>query len=174
MKLEWMGEQRDLIEKIIHYGNVYAAGYKKKYPLTEELSLSPSEIQVVEYLLENEEKKLNMAQIARRLGISTSTFTVLVARLTQMGLLEKYHLGTNRKNVVVLVSDKGRDAYQRYVRIMAELWNEPVLNRLKQLPPESVEIISDVLDVLSGSCGSQDEPEPVLTPLDSPGGQDPL
>lgn len=55
---------------------------------------------------------------------------------------------------------------------MAELWNEPVLNRLKQLPPESVEIISDVLDVLSGSCGSQDEPEPVLTPLDSP--QDPL
>lgn len=57
---------------------------------------------------------------------------------------------------------------------MAELWNEPVLNRLKQLPPESVEIISDVLDVLSGSCGSQDEPEPVLTPLDSPGGQDPL
>lgn len=40
MKLEWMGEQRDLIEKIIHYANVYAAGYKKKYPLTEELNRS--------------------------------------------------------------------------------------------------------------------------------------
>lgn len=173
MKLEWMGEQRDLIEKIIHYGNGYAAGYKKKYPLTEELSLSPSEIQVVEYLLENEEKKLNMAQIARRLGISTSSFTVLVARLTRMGLLEKYHLGSNRKNVVVIVSDKGRSAYERYVQIMEQLWTEPVLNRLKQLPPESVAIISDVLDVLSGACSAQEEPpEPLLTPLDTPDSSD--
>lgn len=168
MKLEWMGEQRDLIEKIIHYANVYAAGYKKKYPLTEELSLSPAEIQVVEYLLENEEKKQNMAQIARRLGISTSSFTVLVARLTQMGLLEKYHLGSNRKNVVVIVSEKGRQTYDRYVEIMKEIWDDPVLNKLKQLPPESVAIFSEVLDVMSGSCSSHSKEEPELTPLEVP------
>ena len=155
MKLEWMGEQRDLIEKIIHYGNVYASGYKKKYPLTEELSLSPSEIQV-------------MAQIARRLGISTSSFTVLVARLTQMGLLEKYHLGSNRKNVVVIVSEKGRQAYDRYVEIMKEIWDDPVLNKLKQLPPESVDIFSEVLDVMSGPYSSHSKEELELTPLEVP------
>ena len=109
-----------------------------------------------------------MAQIARRLGISTSSFTVLVARLTQMGLLEKYHLGSNRKNVVVIVSEKGRQAYDRYVEIMKEIWDDPVLNKLKQLPPESVDIFSEVLDVMSSPYSSHSKEELELTPLEVP------
>ncbi len=30
MKLEWMGEYRDIVEQLIKYCNVYAAVYKKE------------------------------------------------------------------------------------------------------------------------------------------------
>ena len=55
MQLEWMGEYRDVLEKLIHYCNVYAAVYKKEMPPIEGVSFSFSQIQVVEYLLEKEE-----------------------------------------------------------------------------------------------------------------------
>ena len=77
-------------------------------------------------------------------------------------------MGSNRKNVVVIVSEKGRQTYDRYVEIMKEIWDDPVLNKLKQLPPEAVAIFSEVLDVMSGSCSSHSKEEPELTPLEVP------
>ena len=55
MKLAWMGEYRDVVEKLIRYCNIYAAVYKKEAYRGTDVKISYSQIQVVEYLLENEE-----------------------------------------------------------------------------------------------------------------------
>lgn len=62
MKLEWMGEYRDIVEQLIKYCNVYAAVYKKEEFMGTDIPISYAQIQIIEYLLENEELHLNMKQ----------------------------------------------------------------------------------------------------------------
>lgn len=115
MKTEWLGRYRPLVESIIFFANDYAGTYNKEFVRTANGTVSYEQIQVVEYLLENEELQLNMRGVAERLGKSPSQFTKLVSKLTDKGLLEKYHAPDNRKNVIVLVSDQGRRVYDEYV-----------------------------------------------------------
>ena len=134
LELKWFGEHRALIEKLILFGNSYARTYKMTCPRTRGFDLSASEIQVIEYLLENEEQQENMVEIAKRLGISASSFTNVVFRLTKMGLLKKYHLENNRKAVIVLVSDLGKQVYEDYTKEAYEQWIAPVTDMLKDVP----------------------------------------
>lgn len=149
MKLEWLGDQRDTIEAIFLWGNHYASHYKKPFRITDEVWLSASEIQVVEYLLENEELKLNMAGVARRLGISPSAFTALVAKLEKMGLVEKYYYQDNRKSLIVLVTDQGRCIYGEYSRQLHDLWREKVLGSLGHIPAKYQVVFAQVLRELT-------------------------
>ena len=135
MKLEWLGESRPLMETLIQWSNHYASVWKKAQPITDDVSLSFSEIQVVEYLLENEELQLNMAGIARRLGISPTTFSGHVSKLEKMGLVQKYYHGSNRKDLIVLVTDQGREVYAAYSRRLQAVWQD-TLKTLEAIPAE--------------------------------------
>ena len=72
MKMEWMGEHRDVLEALIHYCNVYASVYKREQLVYGDVRYSFSQVQVLEYLLENEERQENMSAIAARLGRSSA------------------------------------------------------------------------------------------------------
>lgn len=165
MKLEWLGEHRASIEAIFLWANRYAAHHSKPFRITGEVSLSASEIQVVEYLLENEELQLNMAGVARRLGVSPSAFTCIVARLEKRGLVQKYYHGSNRKDLIVLVTPEGREIYAEYARQLYVLWREPVLNALDKLPPECEAQFAEVLQFLASDYGQKAQPQPELIPV---------
>ena len=75
MKLEWMGKNREIVEALIHYCNIYAGVYRMEKMHYGDVTYSYSQIQVLEYLLENEERGENMSCIAHRLGITRSNFT---------------------------------------------------------------------------------------------------
>ena len=111
MKLTWMGEYRDVVEALIHYCNIYAAAYKVEKMTYHGVTYSYAQIQVLEYLLENEEREENMSAIAARLGITRSSFTKIVNRLVDKGLLEKSRMPGSRKERRVTVNDKGRELY---------------------------------------------------------------
>lgn len=81
MKLDWLGEYRLLMEKIIKCANTYARTYRKKMSYGTDILISLAEIQVLEYILENEEKYQNMAEIALRLGVSSSAFSKNVKQM---------------------------------------------------------------------------------------------
>ncbi len=89
MKLEWMGEYRDIVEALIHYCNIYAAAYRLEQLDYQGIKYSYAQIQVLEYLLESEDIQENMSAIAQRLGITRSNFTKIVKRLVEKGLLTK-------------------------------------------------------------------------------------
>ena len=61
MKLEWMGEHRDVVEALIHYCNIYAGVYRIEKMEFRGITYSYAQIQVLEYLLENEERNENMS-----------------------------------------------------------------------------------------------------------------
>lgn len=78
MYLEWMGKNRAFVEKFIRYANTYAAVYKKEALYGTDIPISFEQVQVLEYLLENEQLNQNMSMIASRLGITPSNFTRIV------------------------------------------------------------------------------------------------
>lgn len=97
MSLGWMGKNRVFVEKLVKFGNAYANSYKKEYPYNTSFQFSAAQIQVLEYILENEDKNQNMLEIANRLGISKSAFSKNVKKMVDKGLLEKYHTSEKTK-----------------------------------------------------------------------------
>ena len=74
MKLEWMGRYREMVQYLIRFSNRYSA-IKTKEAMGDDIPYSFEQIQVIEYLLENEELQLNMRGVADRLGVRPSAFT---------------------------------------------------------------------------------------------------
>lgn len=143
MKLEWMGEYRDVVEALIRYCNVYAHVYNREKLHHEGVTYSYSQIQVLEYLLENEEKCETMTQIATRLGITRSNFTKIVNRLEEKGLVDKKYATGSRKNINVTVNEKGRKLYRTYSGLILRHHFAPMFEHLKEIPePYRKEIIN--------------------------------
>lgn len=163
MKLEWMGEYRDIVEELIRYCNIYTSVYKKELMTSQGESFSFSQVQVLEYLLENEELNQNMSSVALRLGITFSSFSKMVSVLDSRGLVEKYNLVGNKKNVIIRVTDKGRALYSDYARRVYEGHFKMIFRELNNIPKELLPCIAKAL--ASGMPLKEKAPEaPSLVP----------
>lgn len=159
MKLEWMGEYRDIVEALIHYCNIYAGVYRIEKMHYGEITYSYSQIQVLEYLLENEERGENMSAIAARLGITRSNFTKIINRLVQKGLVEKSKMPGSRRDISVCVNNLGRALYEEYAKGVLKRHFEPMFKSLEKLSPESRVYVRDALSDAMRAQGRK-EPSP--------------
>ena len=157
MKLEWMGEHREIVEALIHYCNIYAGVYRIEKMQYEGISYSYAQIQVLEYLLENEERNENMSSIAQRLGITRSNFTKIINRLERKGLVERVRAPGSRRDLCVCVNDLGRTLYEDYAKGVLKRHFEPMFRDLDKLTPESRVIVRDALRDAMG--GRKNDPE---------------
>lgn len=148
MKLEWLDRYRDLVEGIILFANRYSS-IKTKEVLGTDILYSFEQIQIIEYLLENEELKLNMRGVADRLGLKASAFTKLVNRLEDKGLLEKYRTPDNQKNIVVLVSDQGKQLYAEYCENIAKKLFEGMFLAGKEVNDEELLRLTKMIQSLT-------------------------
>ena len=107
MKLEWMGEYRDVVEAIIGVANIYNQIYNYKVfsDPSGKILLTANEVQIIEYIYENEERNDNMSEVARRLSISQSTFSKKVKQLVQKGLLERNPDQKDRRKVHLILTE---------------------------------------------------------------------
>ena len=145
MTLEWMGEYRGVVEALIHYCNIYASAYRLEKQSYRDISYSYSQIQVLEYLLENEERPEHMSAVASRLGISRSNFTKIVTRLEAKGLVEKKRRPGSRKELLVTVLPLGRELYEDYAQEILRWHFAPMFRELEQVPPEDLTHLRDAL-----------------------------
>ena len=145
MKLEWMGEYRGVVEALIHYCNIYASAYKLEKQSYQGISYSYAQIQVLEYLLENEERQEHMSAVASRLGITRSNFTKIVSRLEAKGLVERRRRPGSRKELLVTVLPLGRALYEEYSQEILRWHFAPMFEELRQVPPEDREHLRDAL-----------------------------
>lgn len=156
MKLDWMGDYRDVVGAMIRMCNTYCGIYKTEF--LADIHLSPAQLQVMEYILENEESNENMSVIARRLSIPQSSFSKIANQLVRRGFLEKYHLANNDKNVIIKVSDYGKQCYLEYGRgERTDVWRR-IFRRLDGLDAETVRVFVDCLneftdEMLGGRTG---------------------
>ena len=162
MKLDWMGEYREVVEALIHYCNIYAGVYRTEKLSYQGISYSYAQIQVLEYLLENEERRENMSQIARRLGITRSNFTKIVHRLEAKGLVEKDFMPGSRREIDLRVNELGRALYEDYsVKILR--WHfSPMFRSLEALSAQDRDHVRDALQAAmrSSDYSRREDPAP--------------
>ena len=139
MKLAWMGEYREIVEALIHYCNIYAAAYKLEKMEYRGVTYSYAQIQVLEYLLENEERNENMSAIAARLGITRSNFSKIASRLVAKGLLKKEYLPGSQKEMKLTVNTLGRELYDAYSRNILRWHFSPMFRELERIDIENDE-----------------------------------
>lgn len=147
MELQWMGKYRDFVEKLIKYGNSYAQAYKVEGAYATDIPFSAAQLQVMEYILENEERSQNMAEIAARLGVTPSAFSKNVKKMVDKGLLEKYHTSENKKDVIIRVSPLGKEVYKQYVSFAYEHAYKKIFGLLDEIPQEYVKLFTRILEI---------------------------
>ncbi|WP_028592080.1 MarR family winged helix-turn-helix transcriptional regulator [Paenibacillus massiliensis] len=170
MKLDWMGNHRTLIEKIIKYGNAYSNTYKLQRSYGTDVMFSASQIQTLEYILEAEDKEEKMSEMAERLGVSRSTFSKNVKILKEKGLLEKYHLSGNRKDIYVKPSAKGREVYAQYTEFVRELCFDDIFRYADTISEADKESFTRILDLFANVLvwyGEKEQEPRKLTKIDS-------
>ena len=145
MKLSWMREYREIVEALIHYCNIYAAAYKVEKMTYKGVEYSYAQIQVLEYLLENEEKSENMSRIAERLGITRSNFTKIVNRLVSKGLLEKEYMPGSRKDLRLTVNAFGRELYEDYAQEILRWHFSPMFREFDRIDRSDLPALRDAL-----------------------------
>ncbi len=118
---------------------------------------SALQLQVMEYILENEEKNQSMVEIAMRLGISVSTFSKNVKNMAEKGLVEKYHVLGNRKEVIVKTTDYGKKIYQMYAEYILKTVFGPIFHILDSQPDEALDAFAEVIR-LAATMGARKRP----------------
>ena len=97
-----MGRYRPLIRAIVRNRNLFARAVNTKTENTGgDTSLTIQEWIVLEYVIENEDKEDSMVYIAERLGLAPSSFSKITHALCKSGLLAKYQMVGNKKNIIV-------------------------------------------------------------------------
>lgn len=167
MTLDWMGDHREFVESLIHYCNIYSFSYKPEVMNYKGVSYSFALIQVLEYLLENEERNEKMCEIALRLGITRSNFTKIINRLAHKGLVRKVSVPGNRKELRVVPTPFGRELYDDYSSKILDYHFSKMFRTLDKIPPEYRSMMGEALsDAVSSASrfiswpeegGKQDE-----------------
>ena len=148
MKLEWMGENREIVRALIRYANLYAHGQGEHLAYGDGEALSPPEWQTLECVLEFEGENFNMATLAEKLGVPASNFSKYVKTLVAKGLVERYQRTDNRKEIILLPSEAGRELYRKNSALIAREW-QPAFALLAQMTPADRERILEFLEELS-------------------------
>lgn len=155
MKLEWLGNYRGFFENLFRYTNTYGQIYNVHGFHQTSVPCSLAQIQVLEHILENEEKHQNMSEIAQRLGISASAFSKNVKKMMDKGLLEKYHSSINKKDVIVKASETGRQVYREYADNLYQFRFKRTFEMLDHIPLEYVEQFAEILGYNADSIQQQ-------------------
>ncbi len=149
MKLDWMLSHRLLVEKLIKYGNAYAAGYKRQRDFGTKEMFSPTQIQTFEYILEAEDQDEKMSEMAARLGISRSTFSKNVSFLMKQEMVEKFRKVGNRKDIYVKPTQKGREIYGNYVNFVKQICFDEMFDIADHISKEDEARFIKILDIFA-------------------------
>ncbi len=158
MKLEWMGRYRELVRALIYYSNTSNRGsIIKTMPPVDGIALSKHEYQILEYICEFENENKIMTDISKDLGILQSIVTKASKNLLSNGLIERYRISGNKKNIVLKPTEKGRNTYiQYYTRDIQKVFTA-FFNSLEGFSDEQIEQLERSIRTLGSSWGELSE-----------------
>ena len=136
MNTKWMGRYRPLVAALVRHTNLVQRTSILKIEIDDGICLAAQEWQAFEYIIEHLEDDAHMNLISDRLGIPQSSFSKIIKTLCSYGLVEKYQMTNNRKNIILRPSEYGLSVYAKHA---SALLNSLFSDFFHQLEPCSIE-----------------------------------
>jgi len=112
-----MAEERDLVAGVIQLGNLLTRALA---PVFEKANVTPQQWAVLATI---GEEPTNLAAVARKLAVSKQNMTGMMARLEQLGLVERSDDPEDLRSSRVLLTRRGRAIVERLAP-MYEQWQK--------------------------------------------------
>ena len=145
MKIEWMGRYREFMKALVLHSNMTARVSSLSVEIGSGISLTPYEWQVFECILEHEDENVNMISMSNGLGVPQSTFSKIVQKLCRYGVVERYQTSSNRKNIILKGTEKGRSFYLNHSEQVLKDIFQPLFSGLDSLSDEAVQTVAEAL-----------------------------
>lgn len=167
MELSWMGRYRTLIMAIVRNRNLYARAVNAKTETVGgKVSLTIQEWGVLEYAIENEDRDESMVCVSERLGLAQSSFSKLIHNLCATGLVAKYQMVGNKKNIIVRATELGKKFYLDHSSQLEETIFSGFFKELEGLSDEDIAHVERAIAQLdAGLCAEQIKPKPSFSQL---------
>jgi DNA-binding MarR family transcriptional regulator len=91
---------------------------------------------------------LRMSELAGRLGVAMPTASGVVDRLVELGLLERRAEASDRRQVIVALTETGADTLER----MRELNHHQMRHLLERLSEEELTVIERAIEILAAAA----------------------
>ena len=140
--MKWMREYQGFLEVMIRTYNKYSTLYTKQNFYGTDDSISLAQIQVVETVLKN--KGNYMTFLSKSLGITKGTLSKSITKLEKKGIVERYKLPDNNKEIYIRVTEKGERIYKQYLKFTYDALFGSLLNSLEQLDETSLEVVKNM------------------------------
>lgn len=147
---KWMGRYRGFIGELVRHSNITSKALSIKADM-DGIMMTPAEWQVLEYVVEHRYDDDRMIHISDTLEIPQSTFSRTVKTLCAEGLIEKYQMSNNRKNIILKPSERGLEFYKsNYKKIIPEGFKQ-FFASLESISDEDLETVTNALRILNDS-----------------------
>lgn len=130
---EWMGRYRPLVAALVHHVNCVSKQGPPQF-IYEDIYLTPNEWQVLEYIVEHREDDQHMINMSEALAIPQSSFSKLIEKLCKDGLIERYRLAGNKKNIILKPTPLAVTAYEFHTAELYKKMFQPFLTSWNALP----------------------------------------
>lgn len=161
MATTWMGRYRRLVEELVRHRNHYVRAVNSKTEENGDVSISVLEWEMLEYIIEHDGEDFSMIRISEKLAIPQSSFSKFTRTLCGYGLLEKYRMVGNRKNIILRPTQKGIDFYNERVKDLMENVFGPFFKALDPLSDADVDRVADAITHLNtGFVASDTKSQP--------------
>ena len=117
------GRYKPLVKAIMKHANIVSSGLNEKIILGDQLVITLQEWLVAELVVEQREEYHSMVELSRMIGIPPSSFFRMIGHLQRVGLVDKYRVQGNKKNIVLRPTELVMRIYEeRTSGIGEEIW----------------------------------------------------
>ena len=95
--------------------------------------------------MEHWRERSHMIAISNALGIPQSTFSKGVKSLCGYGLLEKYMSADNRKNIILLPTERGTEVYRAYAAELEQAVFRSFFDSMETVSDEDLKTMTNAL-----------------------------
>lgn len=139
-----MREYNDILEKILSVTNIINKTSKCPRDFDVGFILYPSEIHTIEAIGNHENINANL--LSKVLGITNGAVTQMTDKLIKKGLISKYKIETNKKEVYFKLTELGNVANQSHYNFHEQAYKN-IVEYLDKLKPNQINAILGFLDI---------------------------
>lgn len=137
-ELALMLERQDMLSKLTESQCLDEYGY--------------SETHCIDYIGRLE--RPNVTKVAEHMGMTRGAISKMTKKLLNRGLVEKYTLETNRKEIYFRLTEKGKVLFEEHAR-RHRLWEKRDMNFLARYSTEEVRTVCRFMQEFNGYLESQ-------------------